>query len=411
MRHILTAAISILTVVSASAADTPFKKQQLTDEFWAEGVAIGDLNKDGATDVVYGPYWFQGPDFKTRHKIYPDVKTSKVKKEDGTEATIRGFKGAGTGENDYSDNFITYTHDIDRDGWLDVLVLGFPGKEAFWYQNPQKADGEWKKHLAFPSVDNESPMFVDITGDGEPEIVCSSGGFMGYAAPDAGNRLGAWKWHNISPKGEWQRFTHGIGVGDVNGDGKADLLEANGWWEQPASLEGDPVWKKHEALFGSGGAQMYTHDINGDGLHDVITSLEAHGYGLAWFEQTKEDGVVGWTKHIIVGKKADENSQGIVFSQPHAIELVDMNGDGQKDIVTGKRFWAHGPKGDAEPNAPAVVYWFEYKRDGGKVNFTGHLIDDDSGVGTQFATGDINGDKKRDVAIGNKKGAYVLLQP
>lgn len=410
MRTILSTAISLLAVASTALADTAFKKQQLTNEFWAEGVAIGDLNNDGHVDVVYGPYWWEGPDFKTRHTIYPDTKTSTIKKEDGTEVTIRGFKGAGSGENEYSDNFITYTHDIDRDGWLDVLVIGHPGTEAFWYRNPQKSGAPWTKHLAFSSVDNESPMFVDITGDGEPEIVCSSGGFLGYAAPDPANRLGEWKWHSISPKGSWQRYTHGIGVGDVNGDGRLDLLEANGWWEQPASLEGDPVWKKHEALFGKGGAQMYAYDVNGDGLNDIITSLEAHGYGLAWFEQTKEDGVQGWTKHLIVGAKPEENAQGIVFSQPHAIELVDVNGDGIKDIVTGKRFWAHGPKGDAEPNAAAVVYWFELKRDGGKVSFVGHQIDNDSGVGTQFTTGDINGDKKLDVAVGNKKGAFVLLQ-
>jgi len=91
--------------------------------------------------------------------------------------------------------------------------------------------------------------------------------------------------------------------------------------------------------------------------------------------------------------------------------LADINGDGIKDFVVGKRFWAHGPGGDADPGAPAVVYWIEIKRpEKGKVEFVPHLIDADSGVGTQFAVADMNGDGKLDVIVSNKKGVYVLLQ-
>ncbi len=413
------------------ATDGKWAKQQLIDNFWAEGATAADVNKDGKIDVIYGPYWFEGPAFTKRHIIYPDTQRTMAKLEDGNEIEIEGFHGAKSVTNGYSDNFIAAAHDLNGDGWIDYLVMGFPGKETVWYENPQGRDEPWKKHVAFDVTDNESPMFADINGDGQPDLLCMSGGHLGYATFDPKQADAKWTWHPVSPKLAFQRFTHGIGCGDVNGDGRVDILEATGWWEQPKSLEGDPVWTKHEAKFGGGGAQMYVYDVNGDGKPDVITSLAAHGYGLAWFENlgapaplpasdpassanetlaAKGGSAPGWTQHLITGTPTEAGETGIVFSQPHAIELKDMNGDGVPDIITGKRFWAHGNHGDPEPGAPKVLWWFELKREGGSAKFIPHLIDGDSGVGTQFFVGDLNGDGKPDVVVGNKRGAFVHLQ-
>jgi hypothetical protein len=193
----------------------------------------------------------------------------------------------------------------------------------------------------------------------------------------------------------------------VNGDGRIDLLTAQNWWEHPASRKAQTLWKQHDANFNNGGSQMFAYDVNGDGRNDVITAYEGHGYGLYWYEQ-KPGG--DWQRHVIMGQTPAEGETGIVFSQLHAVDLADINGDGTLDIVTGKRIWAHGPKGDADANAPAVLYWFELKRQGGAAKFTAHLIDADSGVGTQVMATDVNGDGKPDVVAGNKKGLFVHLQ-
>jgi len=358
-------------------------------------------------DVIYGPYWFAGPEFTERHIIYPDTTRTQAQLEDGGEVEIEGFHGAKSIKNGYSDNFLNAAHDINGDGWTDYIVMGFPGKETLWYENPQGKEGPWPKHVAFEVTDNESPMLTDIDGDGQPDLLCMSAGRVGYASYDPENPTAKWQWHMISPKLAFKRFTHGIGFGDVNGDGRTDILEASGWWEQPAVLDGKGPWKKHDAPFGQGGAQMYVYDVNADGKPDVITSLQGHGYGVAWMEQTAD----GWQQHLITGTPEEEGQTGITFSQPHAVEVADMNGDGVQDIITGKRFWAHGKTKDPEPNAPAVVWWFELKRgDDGSASYVPHLIDNDSGVGTQFSVVDMNGDEKLDIVVGNKRGAFVHIR-
>lgn len=384
-------ASAILPVAALAADAVGFTKLKLDSFFYAEGGAIADFNGDGKMDVAAGPRVFAGPDFK-KSVVY---------------RSPHAFDKLS-----YSNNFLTYADDFNGDGRPDILVIGWPGKEAFWFENPPKgATGDWPQHLAYFNVDTESPGFADVDGDGRMDIVAGSGGRLGYMTRNAKDPKAAWTFHAVTPPGKYQRYTHGIGLGDVNGDGRPDLLEAAGWWEQPASLTGDPVWKFHAQPFGPGGAQMYVYDVNGDGRADVVTSLAAHGYGLSWFEQLRDaGGAITWREHAITSAKPDEKVNGVQFSQPHAVMLVDVDGDGLKDIVTGKRHWAHGDKGDPEPTAPAVLYWFKLERKGGTVSFTPHLIDDDSGVGCQFPVADLNGDGKPDIAIVNKRGVFAFIQ-
>jgi hypothetical protein len=390
--------LSLLSVVIALGCATclagppvpQFKKIVLSDKFVAEGAYYGDFNRDGKLDVVAGPYWYEGPDFQKRHEIRPP-KTFDPKA--------------------YSDNFLTFVGDFNGDGWPDVLYIGFPGGDAYWYENPAGKEGHWKRHLAARNVGNESPAWADINGDGRPELIYNIDGYMGYATYDPAKPDEPWPFHAITPKGKYGQFTHGIGVGDIAGHGRMDIVEATGWWEQPADAKPGQTWTKHPFHFADQAAQMLVYDVDGDGLADVITAWNCHQYGLVWYKQIRDaKGEITWQQHVILPPKPDLHSPALRFSQPHAMDLVDINGDGLKDFVTGKRFWAHGPKGDAEPSAPAVLYWFELRRDPQRgAEFIPHLIDDNSGVGTQVTAVDLNGDGIPDVIVSNKKGTFLFL--
>ena len=219
-----------------------------------------------------------------------------------------------------------------------------------------------------------------------------------------------WKFHAISEKLDIGRFTHGLGVGDVDGDGRKDLLWKEGWFGQPASLAGDPVWEFHPFRFSDreGGAQMFVLDVDGDGDGDVVSSLAAHHFGLAWFEQTEKGAFV---EHRFMDDEPSDSPHGTCFAELHALDLADMDGDGLLDVVTGKRWWSHGPDGDPQPGSKPEVWWFRLERKpGGKVDFVPHRADDASGVGVALTTGDVDLDGLRDVVVGNKRGAFVLLQ-
>src|SRR6201988_203977 len=256
--YVLVASMASLAPALARAQELhTFVRLQLSDQFWSEGANFGDLNNDGVNDIISGPWWWHGPDFKQRQEYYPAPTTFELKLGPMTAVTVPGFEGFLGKENKYSNNFFAWAIDFNKDGWKDILIIGFPGQDTSWFENPKGKDIHWTRHKIFDQTDNESPTFADLTGDGKPELVCITKGQYGYAAPDWSDPGKTWTFHPISPNNNYGNFTHGMGLGDVNGDGKLDLLEKDGWWEQPKSLAGDPLWTCHKFTFGTGGAPMY----------------------------------------------------------------------------------------------------------------------------------------------------------
>jgi hypothetical protein len=378
----------VLPVGGADESATPvgWKKTVIEKKFRAEGVAVADVNKDGKQDILVGDVWYEAPDWKVHEIRKPgDYKD---------------------GSGGYSQCFACWADDLNADGWADLVVVGFPGAPCHWYENPQNKDGHWKQHVICKSACNETPQYVDLFGTGKRALV------MGYeekqmvwVAPGK-DPTQPWEIHSIGEAGKKaagsDRYAHGLGVGDVNGDGKLDVIVPQGWYEQPAKDDGQTPWKFHPASLGAACADMYAYDLDGDGKADVISS-SAHNYGIwSYLQKVTPGAAPSFVKKDLFPK---------MFSQSHAMNLLDINGDGLKDFVTGKRWWAHGPKGDVDPNDPAVLYWFEAKKSkDGVVEFTPRKIDDDSGIGTQFWTGDFNGDKLPDIVVANKKGVFLIEQ-
>jgi putative membrane-bound dehydrogenase-like protein len=383
-------ALALALAAAPQAVPPTFERRALDDVFYGEGAAFGDLDGDGARDVVSGPYWYAGPDFEERYPLYPAQAFDPLH---------------------YSDFFFAWTRDLDDDGDLDVLAVGFPGKEAFWLENPGRPrDAEaWTRHPVFASVNGESPWYADLVGDAEPELVFLSEGRIGYARPDPDDPRAPWAFTPVTGAVQDGPFVHGLGVGDVDGDGRNDVLWRGGWFRQTAATP----WERHDVDFargGHGGAQMLVMDVDGDGDADVVTSRNAHGVGLSWFEQTPSSTSGAFTEHVVMDAEPKDNPRGWRVTELHALAAADIDGDGVDDVVTGKRWWAHGPEGSPGAGDPADLLWFRTVRRADGVELVPHSIDCDSGVGTQVTAGDVDGDGRCDVVVGNKKGTLLFLQ-
>ncbi|MBL7699841.1 MAG: VCBS repeat-containing protein [Chitinophagaceae bacterium] len=379
--------VSGICVDSFSQTTNPgFKKHVISNDFISEGVAVGDVNNDGKTDVLAGPSWFEAPNWK-RHDI----------------DTFRIFPPKTT----YARSFLNHCMDINQDGWVDLIVMDFPGLSADWFENPGKKPGYWKKHRLYDYVGNESPAFTDVDGDGRDDIVCA----------DSKTNQMIWL-RSPTVKGDttWTRFTigernvpgtdiqgHGLGYGDINGDGRKDVFTKDGWWEGPADVT-QPGWTFHPADIGEDCSQMHVVDVNADGLPDVV-SASAHRYGIWWHPQFLDSGY----------RYFDHYTISFSTSQTHATAMADINGDGNPDLVTGKRYFAHlerlnpSNKTTIDPGTyeKPVLYWFELTP-GKRPYWIEHEIDNDSGVGINIIARDINDDGQPDIVIANKRGIFFF---
>jgi len=381
---------AFLGLHARAAEPISFERIVLSEQFFSEGADFGDIDQDGHQDVVSGPFWYAGPDFKKRHRYTA-----------GERISIKA----------YSPHFFSFVHDFNGDKFPDVLVIGMPGQPARWFENPGAGRAtnkeRWNAHLALKDVGNESPTLTDLTGDGRVELVCVHGGVFGFASPNWTKPMQEWQFTPINETKGFGVFTHGLGVSDVDGDGRLDILETNGWHQQTKDPKAHFTHHPHK-FAQAGGSQMFAYDFDGDGDNDVLSVQNAHAYGLTWFERRGKGEDFLWVPHKILTNKPNEVDRLPAISQMHGVALADMDGDGVKDIVTGKRFFAHGG-GDPGAFQLPTLYWFRTVRENDRVRFEADLIDNRIGVGTQLSVGDINGDGRNDIVVGNKLGTHVLL--
>lgn len=378
----------------ADQVGSRFKVQRLTPYYYNWSAVAADFNHDGKLDIASGPYIYYGPGFTTRREIYPAHTAN---------------------PSDSYATFVQHAYDVNGDGWPDIVATNLGSSGATLYINPGAESRRWKQYKVVPNVQSEDSLLADVDGDGKPELVYVAEGFIRYAKPDPAQPTQPWIVHTISEKGPWA--VHGIGVGDINGDGRMDIVGADGWWEQPA-IAATSSWTYHPEAFGrwgrigQGGATIGVYDVNGDGLNDVVTSLEAHGWGLAWFEQKRAaDGAISFVKHMVMDDYNSANEGGVTFSELHGSAIADVDGDGIPDFVVGKRVWSHNDNNfDPDVYGPAMLYWYRTVRDPkapGGARLVPELIDNSSGAGSDVLAIDLNRDGVMDIVTATKRGAYI----
>lgn len=387
-------------VLSAEKVSSRFRMQRINDFYLGWSAAVADINQDGVLDIVAGPYYYLGPDYKVAREIYLG-QTVNVAKE-------------------YTPAAVNFAFDYTGDGYPDVLVT--EGRSIAMYVNPGKEERRWDRYPVLPGAASEVDVFKDVDGDGVPDVVYIGDGTVNWATPQKGNPTAPWVVHAVSEPGYGVLAQHGIGAGDINGDGRMDIVSPYGWWEQPAKGTAPGPWAYHPVKFGRwpragaspGGAELGVYDVNGDGLNDVVTTLEAHGWGIAWYEQKKDkaSGAITFVEHVIMDDFLAKNPGGVTFSEPHAAAFADIDGDGIPDLIVGKRLYAHNESyNDPDPYGDAVLYWFRTVRNPkapGGAEFVPELIHNRSGVGSTITAADLNKDGAMDIVTSTNRGTFIF---
>lgn len=362
-------------------AEPPRFEMHRVGNFRSEACGVGDFNNDGKLDIIAGPYLYLAPDWK---KV--QVRTL------GGEVDEQG-KG-------YMYDFMNLPLDCDGDGRLDVVSCSWHEKRSVWFRNTGPGGPQWPETVIEVKDNFEHGDLWDIDNDGRwDEILPGTRGTVWYESGKLPDGKQGMLIHRVSDK----PHAWGVGAGDVNGDGRCDILRPGAWFEAPEDPRSGE-WKEHPlALGGKDGKvehtpEIWVYDVNNDGLNDIITS-SAHRYGIFWYQQTRYAGR-GWIQHTI-----DDT-----WSQAHSITLADIDADGDLDLATGKRFFAHNGH-DPGGNEPPGVYWYELER-GPKPKWTKHVISFDQGIGSgmNIPVVDLDGDGDLDIVVTGKWGGPVWFE-
>jgi hypothetical protein len=378
----------------AERISSHFRMQRISDFYYSWGVDVADINHDGIPDIVAPPFYYLGPNFTERREFMP-----------GHTFNV---------SNEYTEHMVVSARDFTGDGWPDIITTFTNGQPLYLYVNPRGQSRRWERYTVVPAVGSEIALLYDLHGDGTPDFIYRDRerGFE-YATPDKANPTGPWKITNIS--GPLSGYNpHGLGVGDINGDGRLDILAPEGWWEQPPKGSQADKWTFHPAKFGWGAGEMCVYDVNGDGLNDVVTPMFAHGLGISWFEQKRDaSGKISFVEHPVMGDYSTRNAGNVTFSEQHASVCADLDGDGIPDLIVGKRLFSHEESYlDPDPYGTSVLYWYRTVRNPkapGGAEFVPELIHNRSGVGSQFVAVDVNKDGAPDIITSVNRGTFIFF--
>lgn len=362
----------------AWCGEVRFEKIVLDAGHKIEAAAVLDVDGNGQLDILSGEAWFEPCDASLQQWKKHPVRQIEFKSE-------------------YFDDFGDLPLDVNGDGRIDIVSGGWFCKSLSWYENPGQAGPEWKAHLIDSPGNIETLRLWDVTGEGQPSIVPNSPGksilWYELKRDASGNGTGEFIKHELPGS----KNGHGLGFGDLNGDGRGDFIGTLGWYEAPADRRAGE-WKFHPDFnLKHTSIPIQVWDVNGDGLRDLIYG-NPHDYGVFWLEQkAAPGGAREWLTHEI-----DPS-----WSQAHVVELADLDGDGHPELITGKRYRAHN---DGDPGAkdPCCLYSYRFDRSG---TFTRCAIDEGNlaGCGIDTLISDVNRDGRLDIVAPGKGGLYLFL--
>jgi len=385
----LAATLASWVSLPAQTADPAFRVHAIDPTVQSETAAVVDLNNDHKLDIISAESWYEAPAW-TKHAL----------------RSINRASG-------YVDDFSDLPVDVDVDGFIDVVQIGYFARRLEWLKNPGRADGVWTVNEIDAVGPTEFAFLVDLNNDGKSlELLPQFTRAANLPAAWYEIQQGKWVKHVISQP---RFFGHGVGAGDMNGDRRSDIVTPTGWLEAPADPRAPGEWTFHETNWNQLGTScppepgatprppaaaeygfMYVRDLNGDNRPDILTTM-GHSCGVLWLEQ-QADGT--WARHVI-----DD-----AWSAAHASTLADLNGDGRDDFVTGKRAQIHSDATAAERDRLGM-YWYDLSlpKSGSTAPWTRHIIDEGGkmGGGLQIAVIDIDGDGDLDVVASGKTGLYL----